>query len=422
MENAVEDEKVDLKHEEEMKQEASEDDNDDDEFEEEKDAERCLKKAEEDEKVEFRHEKEMKQKENEDNEDKDEISDKLPPHDDQSDSQSTVPAQTPPEIVISSPKEKYDIASGYFLTQIYKPKTKEEEEEKEVEDQSPQTLEEEQEVGLESTYKEKNIEFKVEDKDGNTNSTTEKKNQSEDEEYETNNEDENDIKTDKENEELLDISTKLLLLDMAGQTESQLSPPNSGPGSPLSEEDTSESPTYINLFQDDDLCLLNTGVSPRCSPGNLTPLDPISEQDESEEEEKKNIEDARKISIPSLYKSKLSSGIDNLSALGDEGAEEGHSTSEDEVQKDTEEPPDEGAAVGDTSKRRRRRKGHVTREKHSPIFLNEGVRTFSNPISYFGGPNIMYEEEEGDGGEGGEGGGEGGGRQRDSIISITSLD
>lgn len=352
---------------------------------------------------------------------------------------------TPPEIIISSPKEKESLNAEFLLSHIYKDKTEEEgrEEGEANADQDKQV------EGLESSNQEK----KPESEDGNMRDD------------DANNEEiqnETDVLEKlKENEELLDISAKLLLLDMAGQRNDGFSSPESCPGSPMNEEDTLESPTYVNLYQDDDLSLLNTGISPRCSPGNLTPLDPISEHDESEEDKEKDGDTPRKTSLPTLFKSNLSSGVANLSALsGEEDPSKKDSESEDEALKDNKDAKDEPDAIpeakpeatpetlpetapeippeaapeippeaapevpheevasGSVKRRRRRRKGRVTREKQTPVFLSEGKRTFSNPVSYFGGPNIKYEEEDG----GAAAGSDGGAESRLSIISNVSLD
>lgn len=432
-----------------------------------------------DQEIELRRNEEMEEKEGKGNEE-DEVGRKISPFDQQGDSEGSVPPPSVPEIFVSSPKEEQNLEKGYSFIQIYKPK--EGEGKGEAEGQYTQIPEYEvQEVeGLESSHREetsyKNADRKISnitnDDANNTNIKMEEDNAKEDnaanasesEEYETVDQDDAYLSTSKENDDLLDITSKLLLLDMAGQSESQSSPPGSCPGSPLSDGDRPESPTYVNLFHGDDLRVVE--ASPRCSPGSLTPLDPISEQDESDEEkEKDENESTRKISMPTLFQSKFSSGITNLSELpGDENAAQEHSTSEGEAEEDTKDEPDaapdvvpdvgpdaapesasepvtepateptpdpateplnkaaeKGEAGGSTKKRKRRRKkGHVTGEKQTPIYLAGGVRTFSNPISYFGGPNIEYEEEEGDGGGGGGGGG---GRQRnDSIVSTTSLD
>lgn len=349
---------------------------------------------------------------------------------------------TPPEIIVSSPKEKESLNAEYLLSHIYKAETRGEGEgeEEAIIDQDKQV------EGLESSSQETKSDKKESNmkNDENSQEIQETENATQEAQDEENETDEQEKL--KENEELLDISAKLLLLDMAGQRNDGFSSPESCPGSPMSEEDRPESPTYVNLYQGDDINLLNTGVSPRCSPGNLTPLDPISEQDESEEDKDKDGDTPRKTSLPTLFKSNLSSGVDNLSALSgeDDDAKE-QPSSDDEALKDTKDAKDEPDAVpeakpeatpepapeatpevpheeatkGSVKRRRRRKKGRVTREKESPVFLNEGVRTFSNPISYFGGPNIKYEEE--DAGAGAAGGDEGG-ESRLSVISNVSLD
>lgn len=407
---------------------------------EEKDAGRCSEMAAEDQEVEMRHSIEMEGK---DGDNEDEVGGKLfvSSRDQQKESKGSVPALAVPEIFVSSPKEKQNLDPGYFLTQIHKSKARQGEGEGEIEVQDSQPPEDEndQVKGLESPHKKENSDENADRKMSKTNNNDANSTDiermednaagtSDGEEYDTNDQEENDadLSASKENDELLDITSRLLLLDMPSQSEGNFTPPDSCPGSPMSDGDRPESPTYVNLFQGDDLCLLGMEPSPRCSPGNLTPLDPISEHDESEEEKEKEEEGTRKISLPSLFQSKFSSGVNNLSALpGDDNAAQHHSTSEDEAQNTTKDEPDaaldaaqKDAASGGTSKRKRRRKkGRVTREQQSPIFLAEGVRTFSNPISYLGGPNIKYEEEEGDGG-----GGEGSRQRNDSIVSTASLD
>lgn len=352
---------------------------------------------------------------------------------------------TPPEIIVSSPKEKESLKAEYLLSHIYKTEGEGKGEEEANIDQDKQVEGKETKPDRKESNMKNDDENSQEIKNETENATQE----AQDEENET-----DEQEKLKENEELLDISAKLLLLDMAGQRNDGFSSPESCPGSPMSEEDRPESPTYVNLYQGDDISLLNTGVSPKCSPGNLTPLDPISEQDESEEDKDKDGDTPRKTSLPTLFKSNLSSGVDNLNALSgeDDDAKE-QSSSDDEASKDTKdakdepdalpeakseanpepapeatpepapeatpEVPQEEATKGSVKRRRRRRKGRVTKEKESPVFLNEGVRTFSNPISYFGGPNIKYEEE--DAGAGAAGGDEGG-ESRLSVISNVSLD
>ncbi|XP_045118187.1 neurofilament heavy polypeptide-like [Portunus trituberculatus] len=400
-------------------------------------------------------ERQIEQRRSEDNELK-ETDDK---DDEYFECKSSASAPIPPEIVVSSPKEKESLNTEYLLSHIYKDKTEEEG----------------------KGEGETNVEKKPDEKESNVKN-----------DYANNQDIQNETGTQenlKEDEELLDISAKLLLLDMAGQRNDGFSSPESYPGSPISEEDSPESPTYVNLYQEDDISLLNTGVSPRCSPGNLTPLDPISEHDESEEDKEKEGNSPRKTSLPTLFKSNLSSGVANLSALSaEDDAVKEMLTSEDEASKDTKDGKDEPDAIpeakpeptpeihpevdneippeatpektletapeipsdvadvvpekpqetapekppetppevpreevlsGSVKRRRRRRKGRVTREKQSPVFLSEGVRTFSNPVSYFGGPNIKYEEEDGGAAAGGS---DGGAESRLSIISNVSLD
>lgn len=177
--------------------------------------------------------------------------------------------------------------------------------------------------------------------------------------------------------------------------------------------------------------------------GETTPLEPISEQDESDE-------DDTAASGPGLFKSKLSSGMTNLSSIGSDRTTGEHSpqlehreeeslesatrvkeedksdqslnSSSDESSSNESSqeghPADESQAAATTSRQpgakstRTRRTGRVTKTKKNPIFLSEAMRTFSNPISYLGGPNIEYEGQE-----------EQTTRTRnDSVCSTTSLD
>lgn len=180
-----------------------------------------------------------------------------------------------------------------------------------------------------------------------------------------------------------------------------------------------------------------------------TPLDPISERDESDDEGEAASEGG-----PSKMKLKLSTAMNDLLTIGqddstaddsvrsdaaeiagaEEGKEEGDtdvdeeesgssSESEDEgkdekdIEKDDRKTPAEEAgkqAGGETQEegpKRRTKRGRITKKKKaSPIHLSGALRTFSNPISYLGGPNIEYEEVK----EGRE--------RQDSVTSITSLD
>ncbi|XP_063593453.1 axotactin-like isoform X3 [Penaeus indicus] len=194
---------------------------------------------------------------------------------------------------------------------------------------------------------------------------------------------------------------------------------------------------------------------------STTPLDPISERDESDEDG-----EAATKAAPSRLKAKLSSAMNDLLSIGQDdsaaddsirsdatetaGAEEeagkadeekersqsvgeesgGSSESEEEsgsgsesgegdkdTGKDANRTPAEDGnaqASGEPPKegeKKRTKRGRITKKrKASPIHLPGALRTFSNPISYLGGPNIEYEEVK----EGRE--------RQDSVTSITSLD
>ncbi|XP_047491235.1 aspartic and glutamic acid-rich protein-like [Penaeus chinensis] len=194
---------------------------------------------------------------------------------------------------------------------------------------------------------------------------------------------------------------------------------------------------------------------------STTPLDPISERDESDEDG-----EAVSKAAPSRLKAKLSSAMNDLLSIGQDdpaaddsvlsdaaetadaeeetgkadeeeersqsvGEERGGSSESEEESgsgsesgkgdKDTERdanrtPAEDGnaRASGEPPKegeKRRTKRGRITKKrKASPIHLQGALRTFSNPISYLGGPNIEYEEVR----EGRE--------RQDSVTSITSLD
>ncbi|KAK3867352.1 hypothetical protein Pcinc_027184 [Petrolisthes cinctipes] len=165
--------------------------------------------------------------------------------------------------------------------------------------------------------------------------------------------------------------------------------------------------------------------------GEGTPLEPISEGDESDED------DAAAPELH-LFKSKLSSGITNLSTIGSDlrteelshlqyGEEEplestttkekdetGNKSSNDESSSDESSRKDRHPYEDPTtSPTRSRRTGRITKTKKSPVFLSEAMRTFSNPISYLGGPNIEYEGQEEQ---------QGTRSRNDSVCSTASLD
>ncbi|XP_068217367.1 axotactin-like isoform X2 [Palaemon carinicauda] len=77
-----------------------------------------------------------------------------------------------------------------------------------------------------------------------------------------------------------------------------------------------------------------------------------------------------------------------------------------------EEDQQSGASTTNRGSDGRLKKGKITKDKKDkPIFLSENLRTFSNPISYLGGPTIVYDEDAGEGRS-----------RQNSLTSITSLD
>ncbi|XP_050693160.1 axotactin-like isoform X4 [Eriocheir sinensis] len=384
----------------------------------------------------------------------------------------SVPASIVPKIIISSPKEEpeeyFNAGQGEEVNgeaSILEDEGNEEEKESyeaTLEEQHKGTQDEQEEGGRDNTENEKEKEDSTKQPEGDIGPQSKEADDVDADAVES---------TDKD--EGLGKGSHLPHLDIS-QFEGHFAEANDDPASPVSDGGGIESPTYLNYVQDDfgGLDLDNLGsAAARASPGSVTPLDTISEQDESEDE--KDEEKPRKISLPMLFTSKLSSGMTNLTALsGDEDAAQGRPTSEDEAQNakedntnpdaedknaedknaeeknatesesssETETESDKEETTPDATpaaspdaaretpaeeapvKRRRRKKGKVTRKKQSPIYLGSGGRTFSNPMSYLGGPSIQYEEEEGEG-EGEEEGGRRGSRyHRDSIASITSLD
>lgn len=382
-----------------------------------------------------------------------------------------VPVSPVPEIIISSPKEEPE---GYLLMQLQKTREGDgNEAERDVQDskvskdeddeQGKGSLEascEQEHSGIQEEKEDMGIHKTEKDDENNEVSANEETDSAKPSEgnYESQAKLEDDVDTSTEEKskkkgESFGKGSNLPPIDIS-QFEGHFPQSDNGPGSPRSEE--GESPTYLNYIQDDDVCLESLGAAATRTSGNVTPLDTISEQDESEDE--KDEDKTRKTSLPTLFKSKFSSGIDNLSALpgdegaaqnqslseeaengkkdntspngGDEKAVKSQSSSESETDNDKEdtstdatpvaspEATPEAAAAKDTSKRRRRKRGKVIPEPQSPIFIREGVRTFSNPVSYFGGPVIKYEDE----GEGEEGARRGSRQRNDSIASTTSLD
>ncbi|XP_064112749.1 axotactin-like isoform X4 [Macrobrachium nipponense] len=86
--------------------------------------------------------------------------------------------------------------------------------------------------------------------------------------------------------------------------------------------------------------------------------------------------------------------------------------SEENPVKPGEEGQPSGASATDREIDGRLKKGRITKgKKDSPIFLSENLRTFSNPISYLGGPTIEYDEDTREGRT-----------RQDSLTSLTSLD
>lgn len=235
-------------------------------------------------------------------------------------------------------------------------------------------------------------------------------------------------------------------------------------GSPV-EEDGQQGVTSTYRRLGDEITFDSPPLTPReevdIKYDSTTPLDPISEKDESDEDS-----EAASKAVPSRLKAKLSSAMNDLLSIGQDdsaaddsvqsdaaetaGAEEeagkadeeeersksadegskGSSESEEEsgsssetgegdkdAEKDANRTPAEDGnarASGEPPKegeKKRTKRGRITKKrKASPIHLAGALRTFSNPISYLGGPNIEYEEVR----EGRE--------RQDSVTSITSLD
>lgn len=237
-------------------------------------------------------------------------------------------------------------------------------------------------------------------------------------------------------------------------------------GSPVEEDDQQAvSSTYKRLG--DEITFDSPPLTPReevdIKYDSTTPLDPISEMDESDEDG-----EAASEAVPSRMKSKLSSAMNDLLSIGqddsaaddavpseateaagveekekaveeeesgsrsksaDEGSggsseseeESGSDSESDEGDKDTEKDVKRTPAEGDDAQasgeppkereKKRAKRGRISKKKKaSPIHLAGALRTFSNPISYLGGPTIEYEEVK----EGRE--------RQDSVTSITSLD
>ncbi|XP_069996175.1 axotactin-like isoform X4 [Penaeus vannamei] len=237
-------------------------------------------------------------------------------------------------------------------------------------------------------------------------------------------------------------------------------------GSPVEEDDQQAvSSTYKRLG--DEITFDSPPLTPReevdIKYDSTTPLDPISEMDESDEDG-----EAASEAVPSRMKSKLSSAMNDLLSIGqddsaaddavpseateaasveekekaveeeesgsrsksaDEGSggsseseeESGSDSESDEGDKDTEKDAKRTPAEGDDAQasgeppkereKKRAKRGRISKKKKaSPIHLAGALRTFSNPISYLGGPTIEYEEVK----EGRE--------RQDSVTSITSLD
>ncbi|XP_042204036.1 uncharacterized protein LOC121853752 isoform X3 [Homarus americanus] len=236
-------------------------------------------------------------------------------------------------------------------------------------------------------------------------------------------------------------------------------------GSPVSDGDESGeggTPTYLNYIQDDDVCLENpvlmSGEDSDIVHSAPT-LDTISEQDESEDDDESGTGDK----MPSMLNSKFSAGMSHLNTIAEDGTtddtsqmdtesdcaragesnfdsrEDSELTSkeirkgeeekeqeeenegkeqyeEDDDDDDEEEEEEEGQREEATGKdrkvSRRLKKGHISRgKKLNPVYLSENLRNFNNPISYFGGPDIEYDEDS-----------EGNRSRTESLTSVTSLD
>lgn len=207
--------------------------------------------------------------------------------------------------------------------------------------------------------------------------------------------------------------------------------------------------SYINYgLDDEDILEALTNPPPPTGaaqiPEDAPHLDTIAESDESGEDD----DNEKKITMPSQMKSNFSGGMLNLQDISSDGSKEVDLTldleesdnavrdkypeEKEEEEEDSEEHNDGGSSShespgGDISKsqdggkeqqdtaaitkgvQRRLKKGRIDKRKNvKPIFLSEDLRTFNNPISYLGGPNITYDEDAAS--------------KRDSMISITSLD
>ncbi|KAK7082019.1 hypothetical protein SK128_004252 [Halocaridina rubra] len=202
-----------------------------------------------------------------------------------------------------------------------------------------------------------------------------------------------------------------------------------------SDEGDSDSNTYhayINYGIDDDIMEDLTDLPHKTAHTHkldeVPHLDTIQESDESDEYD----EEEEKMTMPSTMKSKFSTGMLNLQDISSDGTDETSalvvdpetasdncnsekciSVEQESSSKSSGEEKDQlQDKPTDTRSQKRLKRGKIADKKSaSPVFLAENLRTFSNPISYFGGPTIEYEENEG------------GGRSRnDSLASNTSLD
>ncbi|XP_069943714.1 axotactin-like isoform X3 [Cherax quadricarinatus] len=214
------------------------------------------------------------------------------------------------------------------------------------------------------------------------------------------------------------------------------------PESPVSDDDSedSNSPTYLNYIGDDDVCL--EGPEDADNTMNLFTIRENEEADHEGEEhkapgltrskhsidlsalqnvEEKNaqtgIEERKEDKVPRLEGYVFNPSEDHNFASGKSSNEKKteYEEEEEDDKEDEEKGEREKVPGNDSSKEENPKlpkKGRVVKgKKINPIFLSENVRTFSNPISYLGGPSIEYEE------------GEGATRSRsESLTSVTSID
>nr|XP_045615299.1 uncharacterized protein LOC123768669 isoform X4 [Procambarus clarkii] len=187
---------------------------------------------------------------------------------------------------------------------------------------------------------------------------------------------------------------------------------------PESEDNNSES--YLTFGRDDDISLEDPGVTHRdaTEAESGVNLGSVSERDESDKE-------TEAISMPSRRKENPSSEKEsekeiNYQNVADDKFSEDRESSQEHKEKEKgkeddrgqEEEEESGNAPEKKTASNRSNKGHIVRgKKLNPVFLADNLRTFSNPISYLGGPSIEYEE-----------GGQGSRSRSESLTSTSSLD